>query len=68
MNDQDLFLNINSLPQDLKQEVMDFINFLKNKKNKKKAIKERKFGYAKDFFKMTPDFDAPLEDFKEYMQ
>lgn len=67
MNDHDLFLNINSLPQDLKQEVMDFIDFLKNKKNKTIAIKERKFGYAKGFFKMAPDFDKPLEDFNEFM-
>jgi hypothetical protein len=25
------------------------------------------FGCAKDQFKMSDDFDAPLEDFKEYM-
>jgi len=30
-------------------------------------FKERQFGYSKDFFKMSDDFDEPLEDFKEYM-
>ena len=32
-----------------------------------KKLKERQFGYAKDFFKMSADFDEPLEDFKDYM-
>jgi len=68
MNNHDLFLDINSLPQDIKKEVMDFIEFLKNKNPKKiKAMKERKFGYAKGFFKMAPDFDEPLEDINEYI-
>jgi hypothetical protein len=30
-------------------------------------LKERKFGYANDFFSIAPDFDQPLEDFKEYI-
>ena len=29
--------------------------------------KERKFGCAKGQFWMADDFDAPLEDFKDYM-
>ena len=29
--------------------------------------KTSKFGSAKGRFKMSPDFDAPLEDLKEYM-
>ena len=29
--------------------------------------KERGFGCAKGRFKMADDFDAPLEDFKDYM-
>ena len=32
-----------------------------------KPIKERAFGCAKGQFKMADDFDAPLEDFKDYM-
>jgi len=30
-------------------------------------IRERKFGCAKGQFRMAEDFDAPLEDFKDYM-
>jgi hypothetical protein len=29
--------------------------------------KEREFGCAKGQFRMADDFDAPLEDFKDYM-
>ena len=66
MTDVQLFTEISTLPANLKQEVSDFVAFLKTKK-KKTALKERKFGYAKGFFKMTSDFDKPLDDFKEYM-
>jgi hypothetical protein len=67
MTDIHLYQQISSLPKDLKKEVEDFIAFLKSKTKPVKKIKERKFGYAKDFFKVSPDFDEPLEDFKEYM-
>ena len=30
-------------------------------------LKERVFGCAKGQFRMADDFDAPLEDFKDYM-
>ena len=62
-----LFNQISSLPNELKKEVSDFVAFLKQKSKARKKIKERKFGYAKGFFKMSPDFDEPLDDFKEYM-
>lgn len=67
MTDIQLYNQISLLPEDLKKEVSDFVEFLKQKSKANKQIKERQFGYAKDFFKMSPDFDEPLEDFKEYM-
>ena len=67
MTDIELYNQITALPDDLKKEVADFAAFLKQKSKAKKQIKERQFGYAKDFFKMAPDFDEPLEDFKDYM-
>ncbi len=67
MTDIQLYTQIASLPPELKKEVSDFVEFLKQKSKKKKEIKERQFGYAKDFFQMAPDFDEPLDDFKEYM-
>ena len=67
MTDFQLYTQISSLPSELKKEVSDFVEFLKQKAKPKAKLKERKFGYAKGFFKMAPDFDAPLEDFKDYM-
>ena len=67
MSDLQLYSEIAALPDNLKQEVSDFVEFLKKKYETKPKIKERKYGYAKGFFKMSDDFDEPLEDFKEYM-
>lgn len=67
MTDLQLYSQISSLPADLKKEVSDFVEFLKQKSKANAKPKERKFGYAKGFFKMSPDFDEPLEDFKDYM-
>lgn len=62
-----LYTKINSLPNDIKSEVNDFIDFLIKKR--KKEIKNRKpiFGCAKGQIYSSPDFDEPLDDFKEYM-
>lgn len=68
MTDFHLIKEINSLPDELKKEVNDFVEFLKQKTNSKEKTKQRKFGYAKGFFKMSSDFNAPLEDFKEYTE
>ena len=67
MSDIQLYNKITSLPEDLKKQVADFVESLEAKSHTKAEKKERKFGYAKDFFKMSDDFDEPLEDFKEYM-
>jgi len=67
MSDLQIYTELLSLPENLKEEVKDFIGFLKSKSKEKVEIKERKFGYAKGFFEMSDDFDEPLEDFKEYM-
>ena len=68
MNNVSLYTQIDSLPEKLKDEVRDFVEFLikkSGKDNKKK--KTREFGVLKGKIHMSPDFDEPLEDFKEYM-
>jgi hypothetical protein len=50
MNDIQLLSEISSLPPELKKEVSDFIEFLKQKSSTKNKLKEREFGYAKGFF------------------
>ena len=68
MNNNSIILEFKSLPDELKQQVADFIHFLSYKKKEKKSIKKPKFGCAKGQIILAPDFDAPLEDFKEYME
>ena len=67
MTDLQLYNEIISLPADLKKEVFDFVEFLKEKAKPKTKLKSRQFGAAKGLIKMAPDFDEPLEDFKDYM-
>lgn len=58
------------LPENLKLEVLHFIAFLKQEYTSQKVEKkvgERIFGKSKGKYKLAPDFDAPIDDFKEYM-
>ncbi len=63
-----LHTKLSSLPEHLKKEVVDFLESLVEKNEKERKKKSPKFGSCKGFFKMSPDFDEPLDDFKEYMQ
>jgi len=68
MSDAILFSHIIILPENLKAEVADFVAFLEHKHlPEKKLVKERQFGGLKEMIIMSPDFDEPLEDFKDYM-
>ncbi|MDQ8005681.1 MAG: DUF2281 domain-containing protein [Pedobacter sp.] len=61
-----LQIEINSLPAHLRQEVADFVAFLKAKSVKKSKLKSRQFGYAKGKIKLADDFDEPLDMFSAY--
>lgn len=68
MNTLSIHTKLETLTPDLKEEVNNFIDFLiekSSKEKKKKIIPE--FGSAKGKIKMSPDFDEPLDDFKDYM-
>ena len=67
MTDIQLYAQITSLPADLKKEVSDFVEFLKQKTKAKTKLRQRQLGAAKELIKMAADFDEPLEDFKDYM-
>ncbi|HLP47510.1 MAG TPA: DUF2281 domain-containing protein [Candidatus Kapabacteria bacterium] len=70
MENISFYTKFNVLPDNLKEEVMNFIDFLLERKPKGiKTVKPKtpKFGSCKGMFEMSPDFDEPLEDFKEYM-
>ena len=70
MSDQQIMIKMEQLPSEMKQEVADFIDYLLHKKGKVRQEPPRRrpvFGSGKGLFKMADDFDAPLEDFEEYM-
>ena len=66
MTEQLILRELHTLPETLKVEVLHFVQFLKQSKPTATG-KRRKAGSAKGNYILAPDFDAPLEDFKEYM-
>lgn len=70
-NEQVLIQEIHTLSDNLKEEVLHYVQFLKQKQTENietpKPRKKRKAGSAKGMFVMTEAFDEPLEDFAEYM-
>ncbi|MCA1623157.1 MAG: DUF2281 domain-containing protein [Acidobacteria bacterium] len=69
MTEEKLILSqIRQLPEQLKQEVLHYAEFLQAKYNaQNRKPKNRKAGSAKGKYKLAPNFDQPLEDFKEYI-
>ena len=63
----DLYTKISVLPDSLKTELLDYLEFLMTKHQVKKTKKHPKAGCMKGTFKMSDDFNEPLEDFKDYM-
>lgn len=63
-----LYQKIIALPDNLKEELNDFLDFLYSKIEKKNVNKRPKFGSAKGTFTLSEDFDEPLDDFKEYAE
>ncbi|HRN36930.1 MAG: DUF2281 domain-containing protein [Flavobacteriales bacterium] len=69
MSSADLLIKINSLPEDVRKQVSDFIEFLLARKPQQEpAKKKRVAGLMKGEIHIADDFDAPLDDFKEYME
>lgn len=61
LTDEQVIALVEQLPEDQKQRLLARLSH-------PAAQKKRQFGSAKDaILYMAPDFDAPLEDFKEYM-
>ena len=66
MDNAQLYTKLTTLPENMKAEVSDFIDFLLSKNKKNGTKPKAKFGSGKGLFKIKPSFDDPLEDFKEY--
>ena len=65
MSDAQLYKELSSLPDSLKQEVADFIAFLKQKAQPKEK-KQRILGLAKGKIVIKDNFDDPIPGFEEY--
>ncbi len=68
-SEQSLYSKLSLLSSEtLKQELLFFVDYLLDKQFSNKDEQRRpKFGCAKGSFVLSPDFDEPLDDFKEYM-
>ena len=70
MSDLTFLEKVKLMPPDFQQEIKDFIDFVWEKKmGKDPDLSGRKnlFGAFKGKIWMSPDFDEPLEEFKDYM-
>ncbi len=67
MTNTSLRMEINTLPKALRDEVSDFVAFLKKKSKPKTKLKAREYGFAKGKIRLSADFDEPLDEFKNYM-
>jgi mRNA-degrading endonuclease RelE of RelBE toxin-antitoxin system len=68
MINETILEKVKKFPPQYQKEVEDFIEFIEEKKIAPKEKKIPQFGALKGFLiYMADDFDAPLEDFKDYM-
>jgi len=73
--DSTIYEKLQLMPQQLKTEILDFMDYLwmkYQKQNNSSDIiitqkKQRQWGQFAGKIKIADDFDAPLDDFKEYM-
>jgi hypothetical protein len=67
--EQTLLHEIATLPEARRADVLAFVRSLKLPISSppEKSQKKRVFGSARGLIKMAHDFDAPLDDFKDYM-
>lgn len=68
MSEIDIYTKLAALPDDLKKEASDFVNFLKSKAKSGKSKQKKKSGLAKGLIEMKEGFEDPLNDFKEYTE
>jgi hypothetical protein len=68
MDEAIIVTKFNALPDTLKKEVLDFMDFLIQKNETALVENHPVAGCVKGTFIMKDDFDEPLEDFQDYMK
>lgn len=66
MTDELLYNKITALPQPLKVEILDYVDFLVQKYNQYKKVHPTA-GCMQGTFIISDDFNEPLECFSEYI-
>lgn len=66
IEEKEILKQLEKLPAEMRLEVLHYVEFLQTKLEKQ-LRKPRRAGSAEGKYTLAPDFDAPLEDFKEYM-
>jgi hypothetical protein len=67
MKNQSAYIKLNSLPEKIKTQALEFIDFLYQKVKNSNQKKHPKAGFLKGKFTIGKNFDEPLNDFKEYV-
>lgn len=67
MDSFSLYTKLNALPKSIRLEIEDYMEYLIQKYKPQKEKKHPQPGCMKGMFVMHSDFDAPLDDFKDYM-
>lgn len=78
MTETDLLKTYNKLPEEYKQKITDYLQFIifeynKNNENSEHTLltntsKKRKLGiWERGTFYMSPDFNEPIEDLADYI-
>jgi len=67
MDSLSFYTKFSILPPSLKKEVEKFLESLSSGQGNAVSDKKPVFGSLKGKIKLSPDFDEPLEDFKDYM-
>jgi len=68
MKEPSLYTMISTLPPSIQKEVVNNMEFLIQKHKHPSTKIHPKAGCMKGIFKMSPDFNEPLDDFKQYME
>lgn len=61
-----VYQHLKHLPESVAAEVLDFVQFLERKQKGADTSQPRQPGSARGQVWMAEDFDAPLDDFKDY--
>lgn len=67
--EKEILAHLHNLPEQLKTEVLHYVAFLSHtyaSDGEEPKRYKRKFGSAAGKYKMAPDFNEPLDDFKAY--